>query len=77
MTEGEAKTTRCCGDEGCGIKREIRKQEAPFNEFYARFCIGSACMAWRWVTLYGESDFGERIAEISKTDGYCGLAGKP
>jgi hypothetical protein len=40
MTEDEAKTKQCCGPEGCGYWND---QPRP-----ARWCVGSACMAWRW-----------------------------
>jgi hypothetical protein len=33
-------------------------------------CIGSDCMAWRW--MYGDSEFPRKSSE----SGYCGLAGK-
>lgn len=39
MTEDEAKVTQCCGPEGCGYFNE---EPRP-----ARWCVGSACMAWR------------------------------
>jgi hypothetical protein len=46
------------------------------------FCIGSRCMAWRWVEEVfvlnpGASSPERRSLRPSKTDGYCGLAGKP
>jgi hypothetical protein len=75
MTEEEAKTTRCCGPEGCGIKKE------PFND---RYCIGSACMAWRWddriaVDRHSSWVVRDRYGEPepAKPTGYCGLAGRP
>lgn len=53
-------------------------------------CIASACMAWRWVAIWNGSyndTFDPSFADggphstrtpnfsLSKTDGYCGLAG--
>lgn len=71
MTEDEAKTKACCGPEGCG-------EEMPPTDVITaghfvrhsgkegRFCIGSRCMGWRWIT-----------GHLIDTDGYCGYAGKP
>lgn len=36
-------------------------------------CIASDCMAWRWIT---ENTPDGRGIQASKTEGYCGLAGK-
>lgn len=57
VREKEAGGYRCCGPMGCGTVKS-----GPFD---SRFCIGSRCMAWRWVD-------GENIP--AKTYGYCGLA---
>lgn len=43
-------------------------------------CIGSECMAWRWVETHikdPEWPEGTRLIASSDTHGYCGLAGKP
>lgn len=72
MTEEQAKKTRCCGGEGCGTKREVKRTEPPYNDTYVRFCIGSACMGWR------VNDVADRIEQgISIFGGYCGIAGRP
>ena len=44
--------------------------------FFEGDCIGPECMAWRWH--YEDTFIGETYVEtlMSKTDGYCGLAGK-
>ena len=60
---------------------EARKKVCPMI-FFEGDCIGPKCMAWRWnAMVIGETvggikilTNGERI--MSKTDGYCGLAGK-
>ena len=44
-------------------------------------CLGSACMAWRWVSSLsvdrpdGINAIGGQ--RVSRTRGYCGLAGRP
>jgi hypothetical protein len=41
-------------------------------------CIGSACMAWRWVTLQQDAEsLRAGTFKRSTTDGCCGLAGHP
>jgi hypothetical protein len=47
-------------------------------------CIGSGCMAWRWLELPSERrgvSIGYMLAQepvrYSDTHGYCGKAGKP
>lgn len=60
MTEDEAKEARCCGPEGCG--RE--------DAFRVRWCIGSACMAWRWDDVDAP-----REGPHASASGHCGLAG--
>ena len=67
MTEEEAKTKWCpqCVSQTDG------------DAEYSQRCLGSGCMAWRWiwtVSPYGVPDF---VAEIETKNGYCGLAGKP
>lgn len=68
MTEDEAKTKIC--------HRSIDGDDSPApvigNEMFAKnyACIGSACMAWRWI------DDPEAM-EDEPYEGFCGLAGKP
>lgn len=49
-------------------------------------CIGSQCMAWRWLLEAHIPTDAENVHEITPVDcikpirvtrGYCGLAGKP
>lgn len=86
MTEDEAKTKRCCGPSGCGVRHGDPTE--------GRFCIGSACMAWRETValrpvLDHMSDGREvqpgETYSVSRVVGhnrhvmgvYCGLAGAP
>jgi hypothetical protein len=82
MTEDEAKLTQCCGPEGCGY---FNDEPRP-----ARWCVGSACMAWRslirtemrhrdgHVVQPGEIYLRGNATEHQVSDGgFCGLAGAP
>ena len=40
-------------------------------------CTASDCMMWRWNTAGFKYCDGDRVDVPSKTDGYCGLGGKP
>lgn len=80
MTEDQARITQCCGPEGCGYVN-------PDDNI--RYCVGSACMAWRWDDVPNPEY--ERMSQSfmafsgprppmsfkSKECGYCGLAGRP
>lgn len=58
-TEDEANKKACCSN--------AARMVGDDKKIARGVCLGSACMAWRW------------IAEGSLNDerGYCGLAGKP
>lgn len=86
MNEDEAKTMRCCGPSGCGISLDSPDafKQTTGARHYARFCIGSACMAWRLKNASNltMADFDKLTPEERKdmrikNEGYCGLAGKP
>jgi hypothetical protein len=87
MTEEEAKTKWC----PFARTRMVDSEDSPSGNRtdmgdpdLGAFCIGSACMAWRWAN-------GSDIHELERTHpdiptgqlkgfrdtGYCGLAGKP
>lgn len=76
MTEDEAKMKTCCGPEGTGYAND---QPLP-----ARYCIASACMAWRKT---GSKFKDARTGHLGDRDltghgawidtGFCGLAGSP
>lgn len=38
-------------------------------------CVGSNCMAWRWVETNIADDDGNLTVKSGDTHGYCGLAG--
>lgn len=49
MIEDEAKQKLCCGPEGCGrgAKAYAGGNNGPDIVYVKRYCVGSACMAWR------------------------------
>ena len=80
LTEDEAKTKRCqesFGDTnvsptGHAYSAHIAYGGSALVQTSPSYCIGSACMAWRWKR--GEYDQGGQ--EIA-THGFCGKAGQP
>lgn len=69
VTEEEAGTKRCCGPKDCGqslVRVPSQYAAHPELNLGPRMCIGSACMAWIWRWVPGET---------SKTNGSCGYAG--
>jgi hypothetical protein len=77
MTEEEAKTKWCPfarvqidEDDGSGAPNRFveDKDGKPDSDMRHNSCIGSACMAWRWIP--------EGVG-IKVDHGFCGLAGKP
>lgn len=71
VTEEEAKTKRC--QEGFGPSSDKMAEIDSGLWTQPSYCIGSACMAWRWLdqTVFWD--------EHRKPDapGYCGKAGRP
>ena len=55
FTEWQAKEHRCCGPEGCGTMN--RDLDISNPDALLHYCIGSACMAWRWWPLMADGDF--------------------
>lgn len=58
----------------CPMARSGEPQRRGANRWFSdsgvptlTMCVGSACMMWRWRNDTGEA----------RTEGYCGLAGKP
>ena len=64
MTEKEAKTKWCPinGDTDAGSSSD---------------CIGSRCMAWRWLHKAGTDENDQPNYYAGPWQGYCGLAGRP
>ena len=75
-TEKEALMKQCCVT-GCGIPDQsyspAKLQSLRGN--VPHFCIGSACMGWRWM----EHMFDGKDSYQSEPGpkGYCGAAGSP
>ena len=40
-------------------------------------CLGSDCMAWRWVRTHVKNEAGDDTVATTDQYGYCGLAGDP
>lgn len=81
LTDDKARTMRCCGPDGCGLRPKSSLDSH-------RRCVASSCMAWRWgdpaeeieIFRSGETDAGfakRRDATLAKRRGYCGLSGTP
>jgi len=74
LTEDEAKSKRCqesFGDTHVSPGGQTFAATGAIGGAYAQttspsYCIGSACMAWRWSRPDGMTD-----------KGYCGKAGQP
>lgn len=78
MTEDEAKKRWCpfsmTFGHGVSLNRiNFDAAQSPDVRKQTR-CLGSGCMAWRWEIA--DTADGRGI-EMSKTYGYCGLAGRP
>ena len=70
------------GEEGGTFNRgfeagnEINKGRTSGN--WSCACIGSRCMAWRWIDEHTAIDYSLPCENVlSTTHGYCGLAGRP
>ncbi len=80
MTEDEAKTKWC---PFVRYKFAILSDASAFNrggherDAENTRCIGSACMAWRWVEKNVYNNQGDLIGERVTTYGHCGLASAP
>lgn len=65
MTEDEAKTKWCPTASVPGMTGG-KNRDADGVAIWQAHCIGSVCMAWRWVNPDSEVP-----------NGFCGLAGRP
>ena len=96
VTEQEAKTKRCQESFGDGNLGSGFAEPRPAFSFGGAgfvttaaattspmYCIGSACMAWRWhawATYKHRDDDGRSFdmeVRLSETHGFCGKAGIP
>ncbi|MCA1458059.1 hypothetical protein I6F35_33540 [Bradyrhizobium sp. BRP22] len=89
VTEEEARSKRCQESFGDGSVSAGAAQAmgVPVNPFSHGFspasmvhasphnCIGSACMAWRWMQVLASN--GMDVVQDSRGRGYCGKAGRP
>lgn len=95
VTEDEARTKRC--QESFGDSKRTTGGEMVSIPVFGgpatsagmavvtspSHCIGSACMAWRWLGWQVDSQLGtkqftlEKYTEYSHRVAYCGKAGKP
>jgi hypothetical protein len=87
MTEEEAKTKACCGSymiAAAIATADYSRTGAPRPDAINGYCIGSACMAWRWETrqtnpvhpMMAVSMDYQPIYEATD-QGFCGLARAP
>jgi hypothetical protein len=70
-TEAEAANRQCVGPANCGMVMSTREPRED------RRCIGSSCMAWRWMCtvrklIYENGDAFEQLPE-DKWLGVCGI----
>ena len=77
MTEEEAKTKWCpharipSGEPAVAVNRpEPYDNDVPH-------CLGSFCMAWRWLHKAGTDENDQPNYYAGPWQGYCGLAGRP
>lgn len=51
----------------------VNRDSSGGGNFYDSHCLGSRCMAWRWLENKTPLD----QSRYAPTRGYCGLAGRP
>jgi hypothetical protein len=78
LTEAEAKKRWCPfarapGNYAYGLPTNNRNERG--GPTARAKCIGSDCMAWRWIDA--EVEFQRTGTHQPTNTGYCGLAGKP
>lgn len=76
ISEEQAKTKTCPRSIG------VQPCYSPFDGQGIRdggpwSCVGSDCMAWRWVETNVNDGKGGPMHPSGDTHGYCGLAGNP
>ena len=77
MTEKEAETMWCPHTRRYHSHGSFNRSDNAWNIPDATTCIGSKCMAWRWVKDPLVDFVSNNKTVINKTSdhGYCGLAG--
>lgn len=74
MTEEEAKTKWCHRSfEPESYRIGSGGSHTVIASKFSMYCVGSACMAWRWSDEFKTS----AAKEASTINGFCGLASKP
>ena len=81
MTEDEAKTKWCPHARASNAYAELGTSVNRGSKGDADkdcLCLGSICMAWRWLLTPEEAKENNDNELLEDTEaGYCGLAGKP
>lgn len=78
VTEEQAKQTLCFQAATFAASQQLVEGAGPF-------CVGSACMAWRWGPSVWIDEVGGKwhgdhpppVAAVKLEHGYCGRAGRP
>lgn len=61
----------------CVAESDTKNKTCPIIHDGQYGCVGSMCMAWRWVETHIADDAGNPTILSCDTHGYCGLAGAP
>lgn len=72
MLESEAKKCACIGPENCGVLTppDGHKIEDCTRLSCRRLCVGSGCLAWRWVNPFVLGS----VMPADERQGYCTFA---
>jgi hypothetical protein len=77
MTEEEAENKWCPHVRRYHSEGSYNRTDNPWSLPDSTFCVGSRCMAWRWVKdpLVDFVATDKTIVHKTSNHGYCGLAG--